>query len=468
MARLGSDPDQMTELALVLEREANQMRSSASGINSMMRDVRWWGPAHDFFLGWWDSKQHKWLIELADTLDSLGQTVSDQATEQFQASNSMATLRLNGGNSIMSGKAGGFVFKLRPEFQSTLWTYADSNRGDVSVYVADRVAIDYDDIAFLEMVVVAVFTGSIGGAFLEAMLPGIGGSIGAGFATERRWYNNKDAVNIQGHFISQTGTFANALDRVGNDDVLTSIENNDVPPPDSTTDWFVLDAEVGVSVGFSLTPNFGADLEGGAKFGTEKFSNGDTAYITQYGVGVSAEAGLGLAGVPFVGNVPAQLAFKTLAGYLDIDVAQGAFDLDKIGGGFEWDGEYKLLVDSNGDPKSLVVSNSLTAFKSHATGTLVSNSDITNRTVFTKFEFDLTDPEVLSAVKGSPITAVNDLIFGEDSVARSAQGVRYVTTGETDQVNVGFVVWDAEQAGSQYTVESAKFKEAGSSEFIDM
>ena len=470
MARLGSDVDQMEDLALVIEREANRMRSSAGEINSMMRDLAWWGPFHNFFLGWWDSKQYKWLIELADTLDGLGRTVSKQAGDQFQVSNSLATLQLSSSSRIVSGKYIGAGLELNPSMEATIKRYTGTNRADVSVYTGTEIGINVDDIHSVFTIAKLIAGGPLA-VIASAVIPTVSGSIGVHLGTEYRWSGHSEANNIYGHVVSQTGTVANALGWVGHDDILNSFDNNDIPPQDSKIEWFSMDGEVAVGAGFGFTPNARAGLEVVARFGVEEFANSDTAYITQYAVGGSVEGGLGLTALTGVGT---QLAVTELAKHLDVDLPG---ILEKVGGGIEWQGEKRFFVDDFGVPKTLIVSNTLTVYGSRGGGFPITNTDIVIDTVSYDYVFDLTDPNVSLALedKGYSLALEDkgyesaiDLIFGVDSVAHLAEGTRYVSKGDTDQVTFGFpIIWSSKQAGSQYQVESAQIKPVGSTKFID-
>ena len=478
MTILGADPEQLDRMAQALIGYADQYSDAGNTLDNWLRRLSWRGAEADRFFAEYESQMRPKIAAAVVTLRSAASELRAQAEDQSRASRQSSiqrqaqakvdgppTLRLDYGNAIASGKALGIGIEYRHDFESNLSKYFGTNRGDASVYVAEEIAVNFGDLEPVKIIASVIAGAGIGGVLVAAISPSVEGSIGAGVGKEYRWYNTSQAQNIHSHFLSETTTFANRVDKVGHDDVLRSFENDDVPSAHSEIDWFAFDGEVAAGVGFGFTPNLSAGLELGARVGLEQFSNHDTAYIFQYGVGGSVEGGLGVTGVT---NVVAQAGFRELAEHLDIDVDPLGLDMDRIGTGFEWEGESKLVLDDAGVPKTFIVSNSLTTFKSHTTGFPISETDIASQTVSTTYEFDLTDPEVLMAVNEASTGSVNDLIYGANSVERFAEGVRYVSNGDTDQMDIGALwVWDAKQAGSQYSVESAQFKPVGSSEFID-
>lgn len=88
MAKLGADVEQVLDLAQVFEHEARLLETSAQEINSRMRDLKWWGPFHDQFLFWWNSREYRNLTALAQRFNELADGLKRQAQEQLATSDS--------------------------------------------------------------------------------------------------------------------------------------------------------------------------------------------------------------------------------------------------------------------------------------------------------------------------------------------------------------------------------------------
>ena len=424
MARLGSDPDQMTELALVLEREANQMRSSASGINSMMRDVRWLGPAHDFFLGWWDSKQYKWIMELADTLDGLGQTVLRQATDQTQASmtqefgiNDPASTRFMYSTTFEGGKKLGVGIESLYEYSINASYYQQRNedgmletRGEISVFVAAKIGLDLSDLELVASVA------TLGGYAAAKKLAGdtligsglnVSGTVSAGIGREYVFndLSNRETNEMYNHHTAEATNFANRLGNYGVDDLERAIENEELPPPDSVIIWSVFDAEVGVGYSMPLGSDLGVGAAGSLMYGKELFANGGIAEIVRGDLSVYVAAD-----VP-VFSLFKDVEFSGMEGEVGVSV------------------ERKLIFDDTGRPVSLVITDKVGVELDGSKGLVVSEIRSSENSIVTTYTYDLTDPDVVNQLnvgEGSDLLSLSeraldnvDLAYGESHMLDS-------------------------------------------------
>ncbi|MCY4457661.1 MAG: hypothetical protein OXB90_06910 [Acidimicrobiaceae bacterium] len=459
MARLGSDVDEMEVLARSFQSEANRMRSSANEINSMMRDLRWWGPFHDFFLGWWDSKEYKWLLDLADSLDGLGETVGRQAAEQTRASmpggvrvNDAASTKFLYNTVFGGGKKVGLLVEYLPEYRvsADYFQYVNAQgesemRGNASVFVADQWGIDLGD---LEAVAFLASGGASGSKFVADALfggPNVGGSISGGVGREYSWYDQDDsqARGINKYYTNEATSWMNRLDKFDQSDVLRAIEKGEIPPYDSVTNWLMYDARLDVSSTQGLVPNVSVGTDVSLLYGSEIFADGGTAKIVQGELSVDTSG--------------------DIAGLQLLDDYE--FSGLELGGTVAM--ERKLIFDDAGSPVTLEIMDSVGVTADIEKGLIVSETRTSEESLVTTFTYDLTDPQVAEKL---------DVGNGEDllSISAKAMNNRDLAFGEShildsDGNSVSFDFYWAlgmDEYGETGSAKEAMIKPVGSQKFI--
>ena len=465
MARLGSDVDQMEDLALVIEREANRMRSSAGEINSMMRDLAWWGPFHNFFLGWWDSKQYKWLVELADSLDGLGQTARRQATEQTQASmsqefrsNDPALTKFMYSTTFEGSKKIGLGGEYLPEYSinASYFLHTDEEgivetRGNTSVFVADKWGIELEEVVMLatggvyaaqKAAVDAVK--KIAGDTLFGGGPKISGSISGGFGREYRWYDqsNSQIHEIYKHNTGQTTSTSNRLGTYAKDDVESSIKAGDIPEPDSFINWAMVEAEIGIDFSLPLGANLAVGTGASLMYGTEIFDDGHTAKIIQGDLSVT-----GLADAPVID------LFKE-------DEYSG------IGGEIGGSVERKLIFDNTGRPVSLEITDTYGVETDSAKGWIVKEVRTADNSLVTKYTYDLTDRNVfdqLNVGNGDDLLGLSERALDKTDLA---YGESHILDSDGHSVNVDLLyTLGMVESGETGRAKDVMVKPVGEAEF---
>ena len=438
MGRLGADTEQMEQLAAVLQREAERIRHSSERINSMMRDLRWWGPFHDQFLFWWDSKEKRWMMSLADTLAELSRHIMNQAEAQLMASTPTAptqysefTHRTTWGG----GKKVGLLIEHLPEYQIT--TDYHSRRGTdgqyemigtTSVFVADKFGVDVGDLD-----AVAVISTGGGIALVKFAAdelfggPNVKASISGGVAREYRWYNqdSQASTSTHNHFMNQSTSFANRVGKFDQHDVMGSIKAGDVTNYDSVTNWITVDANLDAASAQGLIPRVEVGVDTSLMYGTENFTDGGTAKIVRAELGVSTSADVG--------------AFDLIP---DISTLEGEARVEM---------ERRLVFDSTGEPISLEITDIVGVSGDVESGIIVSEIDTADTSLVTKYTFDLTDPKVASAlalddgndILGLSSRAMNnrEMAYGEahmlDSTGSEASFDLYYVLGMNEAGDVG-------------------------------
>ena len=408
MGRLGADTEQMEQLATAFQREAERIRHSSERINSMMRDLRWWGPFHDQFLFWWDSKEKRWMMSLADTLFELSRHIVNQAEAQLMASTptspasySEFTHRTTWGG----GKKHGLLIEHLPEYQIT--TDYHSRRGadgqyemvgTTSVFVADKYGVEFGDLE--AVAVIATGGGSALAKFVADELfggPDVKASISGGVGREYRWYNqdSQASTSTHNHFQNQSTSLVNrTFGKFDQHDVMGSIKAGDVTNYDSVTNWVTVDASLGAASAQGLIPRVEVGVDTSLMYGTENFTDGRTAKIVRAELGVSTSADLG--------------AFDLVP---DISSLEGEAHVQM---------ERRLVFDSRGKPMTLEVTDIVGVSGDVENGIIVSEIDTADTSLITKYTFDLTDPSVAAALAlddGSDILGLSSRAMENREVA---------------------------------------------------
>lgn len=88
MAQLGLDPEQMTALQKLMQREAGGIRTIAKQLDSQLRSAWWKGTDADRFRSEWDGTHKAQLEKIAAALDAQAKVVQKNVTQQTQASQS--------------------------------------------------------------------------------------------------------------------------------------------------------------------------------------------------------------------------------------------------------------------------------------------------------------------------------------------------------------------------------------------
>lgn len=88
MAQLGLDPEQMTALQKLMQREAGGIRTIAKQLDSQLRGAWWKGTDADRFRSEWDGTHKAQLEKIAAALDAQAKVVQKNVTQQTQASQS--------------------------------------------------------------------------------------------------------------------------------------------------------------------------------------------------------------------------------------------------------------------------------------------------------------------------------------------------------------------------------------------
>lgn len=88
MAQLGLDPEQMTSLQKLMEKEAGEIRTMTKQLDSQLRGAWWKGTDADRFRAEWDGTHKSQLTKIAAALDAQAKAVKKNITQQTQASGS--------------------------------------------------------------------------------------------------------------------------------------------------------------------------------------------------------------------------------------------------------------------------------------------------------------------------------------------------------------------------------------------
>ena len=461
----------MEQLAAVFEREAKALRSSASTVDLQLRRSFWRGPDADRFISSWNRRDLAALRHVADQLAELARDVRKQADQQVQASSgtnvgALMTPRSEHGprdqppprfmwsSSWGGGKKLGPLIEYLPEYEinSDYYQQVDSEgkfhtRANSSVFVANKWGVDLGD---LDAVVAVASGGTAALAKLagDSLLggPTVDGSLSAGDAVEYKWYDNSslDGNSIYNHYSGKsTSTMNRFFGKFGLDDVRASIDNNEVPPPDSVVMWKSIDAMLDVKSSQGLLPKAGVGISSSLLYGSECFENGDSAKIVRAST---------------FGSVYADGEVVKLDPGLHITKFEG-----ELGASLE----RRLVYDSDGNPRSLEITDEVRASVEGEEGVFVVEGHQEGSSLVTKYTFDLTDPEVIARL---------DLRGNDDILPLSARalentelalGERYSVGTDTSSVNVDYL-WTVgmNESGGTSTAGELRIKPVGSSEFV--
>ena len=86
MAKLGLDPDALTNLQRQLRADADAITSLATKLDGLLRSAWWEGPDATKFRGEWDGTHKTQLTRIAAELNGAAQQVAANVTQQTQAS----------------------------------------------------------------------------------------------------------------------------------------------------------------------------------------------------------------------------------------------------------------------------------------------------------------------------------------------------------------------------------------------
>ncbi len=86
MAMLGLDPEKMTSLAGRMKKEAGEIETAASRLDSSLRAVEWKGPDQKKFIGEWEGTHRKSLKDAVKLLQQASERISKEVQEQRSAS----------------------------------------------------------------------------------------------------------------------------------------------------------------------------------------------------------------------------------------------------------------------------------------------------------------------------------------------------------------------------------------------
>lgn len=100
---IGADPDQLRDLAKIMESSGRELRQASSSLNGVIARVRWNGPDSEKFRGQWNNGMRKTLHTTAVMLSDHSSLLKIQAEEQIKASASDG----GGGSGSGSGSGGG-------------------------------------------------------------------------------------------------------------------------------------------------------------------------------------------------------------------------------------------------------------------------------------------------------------------------------------------------------------------------
>ena len=459
MARLGADIEQMEQLARVFEREANNLRHCASTVNSMIRDVAWFGPFHDFFLFWWNSSEYREIVGLADQMVALGASVRAQAHAQSIASTpttrgSVPTgigddlpPRLLSQGTFAGGNKLGVVGEYIPEWEVGRSTYMVKEdgvyvvKGNASVLTSTQFGLDAGDIEGVMLVVPGGGVGALATRVVDSLWidAHLDGSVAVGGGIEYRWYDRSDADTIN-NFLTQKAADESTkwlgFDPLDHGDIVDSFKDGRIPPADSVVVWAIADFEASAKFGFGadLLPSVDAGVETSMRAGVESFSNGDVGSILRYDSAGSGQVGWGV----------------------------------RVEGEAMVSGEIKLIRDEAGQPIQLTVTEKSTAVVETGSTHVLSEMHGSGEIVTTVHTFDLSDPTVNDALRLSSNDDLPTILQHAQDNSHLALGERYVGdvgTGSVDFDYLWTVGMDSESESSFF--KSAMIKPMGSSDFED-